>query len=296
MSWRTNCASLLPHLLQGSITTWRANCASFASLGALAKLQQLSLHAFHCPGAHLAAALMRLTALSELRLSGRVVLEPLAGLSRLTRLQVRWLLLLFVALRKTVFCCGRQVESSSPAQLCFDACAHLLLCWKLWILWLLASYSWALSGRVVLEPLAGLSKLRRLQVRYVLLILDRNRVPISCTDRQADVILSLAGPSRLARLLVCLLLTQVKQRQGCRCAADVHRVVCCLSSCCLAYTCVYGRPYCSAAALQYDIVLPLCLCCLSVASHVAAAGAGAHTRCTGGSSRCTMTYNAVMPC
>jgi hypothetical protein len=31
---------------------------------------------------------MRLTALAELRLSGRVVLEPLAGLSRLTRLQV----------------------------------------------------------------------------------------------------------------------------------------------------------------------------------------------------------------
>jgi hypothetical protein len=44
------CFWLLPHLLQGSITSWRANCASFASLGALARLQQLSLHAFHCPG------------------------------------------------------------------------------------------------------------------------------------------------------------------------------------------------------------------------------------------------------
>jgi hypothetical protein len=42
-------------------------------------------------GAHLAAALMRLTALSELGLSGRVVLEPLAGLSRLTRLQVKFI-------------------------------------------------------------------------------------------------------------------------------------------------------------------------------------------------------------
>jgi hypothetical protein len=120
---------LLHSLTQGSITSWRANCASFASLGALGKLQQLSLHAFHCPGAHLAAALMQLTALSELRLSGRVVLEPLAGLSRLTRLQVR----------------------------------------------------------------------------FILLILDGNRVPISCTDRQADVIVLLAGLSRLARLLVCLL-------------------------------------------------------------------------------------------
>ncbi|KAF6254196.1 hypothetical protein COO60DRAFT_1666077 [Scenedesmus sp. NREL 46B-D3] len=73
---------------RGSITSWRASCASFASLGALSRLQQLSMHAFHCPGAQLASALMRLSRLSELRLSGRVVLEPLAGLSRLTRLQV----------------------------------------------------------------------------------------------------------------------------------------------------------------------------------------------------------------
>uniref|UniRef100_A0A383WMA3 Uncharacterized protein n=1 Tax=Tetradesmus obliquus TaxID=3088 RepID=A0A383WMA3_TETOB len=74
--------------VQGSITSWRANCASFASLGALSHLARLSLHAFHCPGAHLAAALLRLSGLEELRLSGRVVLEPLAALSRLGRLQV----------------------------------------------------------------------------------------------------------------------------------------------------------------------------------------------------------------
>lgn len=74
--------------MQGSITSWRANCASFASLGALSRLARLSLHAFHCPGAHLAAALLRLGGLEELRLSGRVVLEPLAALSRLGRLQV----------------------------------------------------------------------------------------------------------------------------------------------------------------------------------------------------------------
>lgn len=86
------CHALQPtnHLqpVQGSITSWRANCASFASLGALSHLARLSLHAFHCPGAHLAAALLRLSGLEELRLSGRVVLEPLAALSRLGRLQV----------------------------------------------------------------------------------------------------------------------------------------------------------------------------------------------------------------
>jgi hypothetical protein len=78
----------MPHCsLQGSFTAWRANCAAFASLSQLTGLQQLTLHAFHCPGAHLAAAVRQMRQLEVLQLSGRVVLDPLGrALTALTRL------------------------------------------------------------------------------------------------------------------------------------------------------------------------------------------------------------------
>eukprot|EP00775_Hariotina_reticulata_P004724 gene4725-4974_t len=74
--------------VQGSFTAWRANCAAFASLSQLTGLQQLTLHAFHCPGAHLAAAVRQMRQLEVLQLSGRVVLEPLVALTGLSRLHM----------------------------------------------------------------------------------------------------------------------------------------------------------------------------------------------------------------
>lgn len=76
------------HGLQGSFTSWRSNCDAFASLSGLSRLTCLTLHAFHCPGPQLTAALAVMTDMVQLRLSGRIVLEPLSTLHRLTRLQL----------------------------------------------------------------------------------------------------------------------------------------------------------------------------------------------------------------